>query len=238
MRAVTKAAVALAAGAMSLTLAGAAQATTVLSDNFDGENGGFTGFNYTGFSNFNVNSGTVDIVRSGDYSVDCAGGAGSCVDLDGTSAGGELRTKVAYDFNAGDIVTLYFQISGNQRDSNFDDFYAGFSFVGTGNLSSYGYGGAWGAFAFGPAGISGFSVGTSTNSESFQSYSVTFTAASGGSAYAFVGGGGADSVGAVLDNVSLDISPSSGTPEPGAWALMLLGFGALGTALRRRRAYA
>lgn len=45
----------------------------------------------------------------------------------------------------------------------------------------------------------------------------------------------------VLDTVSLKIgdavvtTPPSGAPEPGAWALMILGFGGAGAALRQRR---
>jgi hypothetical protein len=40
-----------------------------------------------------------------------------------------------------------------------------------------------------------------------------------------------------LDNVSyrLAAAPSPGVPEPGAWALMILGFGSAGAMLRRRR---
>ena len=37
-----------------------------------------------------------------------------------------------------------------------------------------------------------------------------------------------------LDNISLD-SAISAVPEPSAWAMMLLGFGAIGVAMRRRR---
>jgi hypothetical protein len=39
-----------------------------------------------------------------------------------------------------------------------------------------------------------------------------------------------------LDNVRMASAPLGGVPEPGAWALMILGFGAAGARLRRRRA--
>ena len=39
--------------------------------------------------------------------------------------------------------------------------------------------------------------------------------------------------GAFTGNIALSVIP--GVPEPGTWALMLLGFGAVGTAMRRRR---
>ena len=37
-----------------------------------------------------------------------------------------------------------------------------------------------------------------------------------------------------LDNISLD-SPTGSVPEPSTWAMMLLGFGAIGVSMRRRR---
>lgn len=45
------------------------------------------------------------------------------------------------------------------------------------------------------------------------------------------GGGG----GFVLDNVVLDGAIGSAVPEPAAWAFMILGFGAIGGAMRRQR---
>ncbi|MBP6878112.1 MAG: PEPxxWA-CTERM sorting domain-containing protein [Phenylobacterium sp.] len=40
-----------------------------------------------------------------------------------------------------------------------------------------------------------------------------------------------------LDNVRFDVRPaSSAVPEPGTWAMMILGTGCVGAALRRRRA--
>jgi hypothetical protein len=41
-----------------------------------------------------------------------------------------------------------------------------------------------------------------------------------------------------VDNATLTVTSSAAVPEPATWALMLLGFGALGGALRRRRAWA
>jgi hypothetical protein len=47
----------------------------------------------------------------------------------------------------------------------------------------------------------------------------------------------ADGRGVLLDNVVVngELKPSAAVPEPAAWALMILGFGAAGSALRRRR---
>jgi opacity protein-like surface antigen len=48
----------------------------------------------------------------------------------------------------------------------------------------------------------------------------------------------ADGRGVLLDNliVNGELAPSAAVPEPNAWALMILGFGAAGSILRRRRA--
>ena len=46
----------------------------------------------------------------------------------------------------------------------------------------------------------------------------------------------ADSGYLAFDNISVSPVSAGGVPEPGAWALMILGFGAAGAALRRRRA--
>jgi hypothetical protein len=49
---------------------------------------------------------------------------------------------------------------------------------------------------------------------------------------------GPGSIGTGLIEVVDNITYNSGAPEPAAWALMLLGFGSLGAALRRRRTLA
>lgn len=38
-----------------------------------------------------------------------------------------------------------------------------------------------------------------------------------------------------LDNVSVDLAVPAAVPEPATWAMMLVGFGAIGAAMRRRR---
>jgi hypothetical protein len=42
-----------------------------------------------------------------------------------------------------------------------------------------------------------------------------------------------DSVGLILDNVSLDVTA---VPEPASWAMMIVGFGLVGAVSRRRQA--
>ena len=69
----------------------------------------------------------------------------------------------------------------------------------------------------------------------FDTFTLAYTDAAGNP---FTGGGGTP-VGLieVIDNVTFDVADRV-VPEPGSWALMILGFGGVGAALRRRRAFA
>src|SRR3546814_826600 len=102
-----------------------AQAGVVLSDNFDAENGGVTQTNYSSFANWSVN-GQVDLVHMPNgFGITCSGG---CVDLDGSSGPGRLLSD-QFSVNAGDLVTVSFDVSGNQRSQTGGDiFYAGFGY--------------------------------------------------------------------------------------------------------------
>lgn len=66
----------------------------------------------------------------------------------------------------------------------------------------------------------------------FQSASIDFLGTGGNVLISFTSAG-APNVDAILDNVTI-----SAVPEPATWALMILGFGAVGYAARRRRAAA
>jgi hypothetical protein len=224
------------AAALALAATGA-HATTVLSDNFDSENGGATALQYTGFANFNVTGTGVDIVGTPNvYGITCAGGGGSCVDLDGSPGPGGLITKTAYTFNAGDLVKLSFQIAGNQRDSDPNSFFAGFQ-SGGGNISAINYtlGGAYGnSVPFPTLLFSSVDTTTSTTggSQPFETYTLSFEALQTGSVEAFIGTQDPGNVGPLLDNVSLSISA---VPEPATWAMMLLGVGMIGAGVRMAR---
>lgn len=223
---------AVAAGTASLAMAGVAQATTVLSDNFDGEG---AALNYNSFANWTVSDGTVDVVTHGSYDINCFGGAGKCVDLDGSTGNAGIMTTNAFAFNAGDTVTLSFQARGNDRGGANDTLFAGFNFSGllSGNsFSGGGFGAGGGAFA----GLTTFSFSDVLSAnDDYALYTVGFTAASSGTLFAFINAAGGDNVGPILDNVTLDITGRGAVPEPTTWAMMLLGFGGLGAVLRRRR---
>jgi hypothetical protein len=78
------------------------------------------------------------------------------------------------------------------------------------------------------------SQGANNNMDTtFHAYSFTWTATGGPSALQF-NSGGTISADAILDNVLLT-GLAAAVPEPSTWAMMLLGFGAIGFAMRRRR---
>ncbi len=221
----------------ALSLAAPAAASG-LTDNFDAESPGSTILNYNGFANFDVGNGTVDLLFDPNgFGLACAGSSGSCVDLDGsTSDGGQLTTKAFYSFNAGDKVTLSFDLSGNMRQGGDDGFSAGFTFQNPIDVLAYTLGGGYGA-----AGPFDFfntpSIATSTTigqAKPFTTYSLSFTAGQAGALKAFIGTSSNDNVGPILDNFALTIA--AGVPEPSQWLLLILGFGAVGATMRRKSA--
>jgi hypothetical protein len=73
---------------------------------------------------------------------------------------------------------------------------------------------------------------TLSSSASLATQSFTFTTTGGQLSFTDLAGGNPN-IGNILDNVSL-----SAAPEPATWAMMLVGFGGMGAAMRRRRAVA
>jgi hypothetical protein len=217
-----------------------AQAAVVFTDTFDSEAGGGSSLNYAGYANFDVTDGTVDQIKSGAYSINCAGGSGGCVDMDGsTGNSGIMTSKASFAFNAGDTVTLSFSISGNQRGGASDSFEARFDFGSPVAFQSYGYSVNGVPAIFGPAsGVSAylFSDGVIAPNEPFSDITMFFTAVGAESLTFSFSTGSNDNVGPILDNVSLDIAaPGAAVPEPATWAMMIGGFALAGAAMRRRQ---
>ena len=102
-------------GMLVLGLGTSAQAITIFEDNFNSENGGAGALNYSGFSNWTISSGTVDLIGNGFF--DFYPGNGLYVDLDGSTVDAGLMTSNMI-FSPG-TYTLSFDLGGSQRgDSN------------------------------------------------------------------------------------------------------------------------
>ena len=227
---------------LTAALFSTAQATVVLSDNFSSENGGATALNYTGFSNFTVVYGSVDLVHNGDgYGISCFSGS-ACVDLDGSTSTGGFLNSNDFSVKAGQLVTLTAYVSGNQRSPGAaadDDLNLGFTTLG---ISGVSYANATGpglpsdpspAFTLDPAGDGfGFNYDLIAYDAPYQAYTLAFIPAQSGTIEGFIGTDSADNVGPVLGDISLDISA---VPEPSVWAMLLAGVGILGLTFRRNR---
>lgn len=224
---------AIAAAALAAT---AAQGAVIFQDDFDSENGGATVNNYAGLTNWQVSDGTVDI-KAGDNTRGTTG-LGAYLDLDGTSYnGGSITTIDSFAFGEGDLVTLTFLASGNQIRPGMaadDSLEAGFKFAGTTLIRNFTLGGAFGSQNLGDLTAPTAATSSLTPYDSgWQSYSISFRAGEAGTLQAFLGTGSKDNYGPMVDNVILTIA--SVVPEPATWAMMILGFGWTGSALRRRR---
>ena len=226
MRIVRASWIALAAGTL---MAAPAHAATSLIDGFDSENGGASFLNYNSFANFTV-AGKVDLVATPDYGITCAGGSGSCVDLDGTTGPGTLSTKPV-SFAGGQFIKVSFEVSGNQRNAGPDNFIfdslltgsTSYDFVcGTGFTSCTS--GTYASNTF------GHYIESYAGNRGFTTYSFMFRPDAAGTLTLSFGTDSADNVGPILDNVRI-----SGVPEPMTWVMMILGIGVIGGAMRRRR---
>jgi hypothetical protein len=184
------ASLALAAG---LAVASTAQAVVVFQDGFEGEPAG-SQLNYNAFANWDVLNGTVDKIAQGGFGLACAGGSGICVDMDGsTNNAGDLVSKAAFSFAAGDTVRLTFDFSGNQRGGAADGMTVSF-----GALFSELFGAV-------PA------------NQPYQTVVRTFAAVSAGTANISFSHAGGDNIGMMLDNVKLEVEP---VPVPAPVLLM------------------
>lgn len=178
--------------------------------------------------NFNIFGTSVDVVAPDNpYGITVSS---NVVDLDGTPGPGFIRSKQKFAFLAGDVLQLQFVVGGSQRDSAFDDFRVTVftsgigTFTGTGRFFPY-------PSVFAPAVTRSTSI---PGDAPFGTSSLIFTAASSGVMSFQFGSLSTDGIGPLLDEVTL-ISMSA-VPEPTTWMTLTLGFGLIGSILRRLRA--
>ena len=191
-----------------------AQATILFQDNFNTDSA-ISVLNFNGFANWAVDNGTVDYIRQGGFGISCAGGAGGCVDLDGsTSNGGRMVSNTTFNFLAGETYQLRLEVSGNQRGGAADVF-------------------SFGILGFGSATPAPFAPGDPFTVQSFGG----FSSSSPFSGQLFIETSSNDNVGVIIDNVVLEcLTCQNGNvvPEPGILALMSLGLLGFGLARKRR----
>ena len=187
----------------------AAAPVVLLNDNFNGENGGVGALNYNGFSNFNVTSGSVDLIGqpAGFFDI-LPPGNGLYVDLDGTTNQAGTLTSNNLNLNVG-TYTLSFDIAGNQRG-----FPADTLTVALGAL-------------FNEVFVLNSGDPLQTIVRNFPANSATIGALS----FALAGG---DNRGILLDNVSL-VFDAAAAPVPEPATFLLWGLGTGGLCLYRRK---
>jgi hypothetical protein len=215
----------------TLLTAGSSGATVLYSETFDSENAGVAADDFGTFSQFSVD-GHVDLV---DFA---APGPGLSVDLGSAAGRGTLISKI-FAFSAGDVLTLTFDASSDQRGGGDTGLVAGFRFDEKRSFDNYAGGGAFGSFNLGPFFQGSIvSVATDFDGQPFKSYSLSFRALEGGSVQTLIGTTDDDDFGPLIDNVRFELAegPITAIPEPASWALMITGFSGAGAVLRRKRA--
>ena len=155
------------------------------SDNFDSENGGVGQLNYTGFGNWTIVSGTVDLIGNGFW--DFLPGNGLYVDLDGsTNNPGQMLSSSDFVLQPG-TYTLTFDLAGNQSLSAPADPVT--VQMAMGSLFSNTY--------------------TLANNAPFTTFTETIIVSSATTASLTFEGTGSDNIGMLLDNVTLVPEPAT-----------------------------
>jgi PEP-CTERM motif len=157
----------------------------------------------------------------------------TAIDLDGTPGPGGVG-KGGFDLVAGRNYTLSFVVGGAQRGSVSDTFLVSLLSDLSGDLKLLGGTGVFG-------GLDPLLLSADFEALAILAGDTPFTQSSlnlravNNSSFAFrIGTNSSNNIGPLLDSVVL--TESTGViPEPATWAMLISGFGLVGTAMRRRR---
>jgi hypothetical protein len=184
----------------------------IFSDSFDAEC--TQGLNFTGFDQWTVTDGTVDLLGPGLFADLCtpqstAVNQNRCVDLDGSTGNPGVLTSLPVSLLPG-LVQIRFDLGGSQR--------------GDTNTVMVTFGGF----------VNQIYVLASSDPLATRTIDVAVNSAT--SASLAFSNDGSNNIGLILDNVVIDqVSTVSDIPEPGTSALLGAGLIGLAALARRRR---
>ncbi|MBC7925831.1 MAG: PEP-CTERM sorting domain-containing protein [Bryobacteraceae bacterium] len=154
-------------------------------------------------------NGTVDYGKNGAFGLSCRGGAGGCIDLDGTTRSAADFTSLAtFNLLAGNTYTLTYWFSGSQRTGP--------------DSMMVSFGGQTNTHADIPA------------SAPFSQFSLLVAPLVDTTSNIVFSHAGGDDFGLILDDVSLDESPAGVVPEPSSLLLLSGGLGILWARRKRK----
>lgn len=240
------------AAPLAALLLGAAPAAAerIFFDDFNGEAGGGTATFQTSLSNWDID-GYIDIIGTDNalgYNV-----GSTVIDLGGGLTGGFMKSKSTFRYDAGQVVTISWDMEGNQiRPLGEDVPYMQFYFEQT-NPESYQEvyyldGTAFFDFADFYPYIEGeptvriydyyFAYGYGLYGDyPMTRQSISFRPLIAGAFQFELGTYSGGGYGPLIDNFAVDVTPfAAAVPEPTTWAMLIAGFGMVGLSARRGRA--